>query len=91
MLKSTNAFYAISWSHKLAGYADPFNSVLCTPVKEGARRSIGHYIANKKQPITPHILRQIVLKYGSTHSNLSHKSIACMCLISFAGFCDVPN
>lgn len=84
--KVDEAFYAIGWSHKLAGYVDPCNSFLCTPVKEGARRSIGHYIANKKQSITPHILRQIVLKYGNTHSNLSHKRIACMCLVSFAVF-----
>ena len=34
--KVDKAFYAISWSHKLAGYADPCNSFLCTAVKEGA-------------------------------------------------------
>ncbi|CAC5388869.1 unnamed protein product [Mytilus coruscus] len=38
------AYYAISWSHKLAGFADPCNSFLCTYIKEGVHRSIGHYI-----------------------------------------------
>ncbi|XP_076093969.1 integrase/recombinase xerD homolog [Mytilus galloprovincialis] len=80
------AYYAISWSHKLAGFADPCNSFLCTSIKEGVHRSIGHYIVKKKEPITPEILYQIVQKYGNKFSNLNHRRIACMCLTSYAGF-----
>jgi hypothetical protein len=42
------AFYAVSWSHKLAGFVDPCNSFVCKSVKEGAKRSIGHCIVNKR-------------------------------------------
>ena len=84
--KIDEAYYAIQWTHKLAGYVNPCDSFLCTSVKEGTQRSIGHHIVNKKEPITPHILNQLVLKYGNTNSTLNHRRIACMCLVSYAGF-----
>ena len=52
------AFYAISWAHNIAGVVYPCNSELLSFVKEGALRAIGHFV-NKKEPITPEILRQI--------------------------------
>ena len=55
-------------------------------MKEGAKRSIGHCIVNKKEPITPQILHQIVLKYGNVYSSLNNRRVACMCLVGYAGF-----
>lgn len=80
------AFYAISWSHKLAAFYDPCNSFLCKSVIEGARRSFRHNIKNKKEPITPQILQKIVQKYGNTNSTLHERRVACMCLVSYSGF-----
>lgn len=84
--KIDEAFYAISWIHKLSGFPDPCKSFLCQSVKDGANRSIGHYVVNKKEPITPDMLQKIVQFYGNNSSNLSDLRIACMCLVSFAGF-----
>jgi hypothetical protein len=52
------AFYAISWAHNIAGVVNPCNSELVSFVKEGALRVVGRFV-NKKEPITPEILRQI--------------------------------
>ncbi|XP_071133514.1 uncharacterized protein [Mytilus edulis] len=79
------AFYAISWAHRLAGVENPCKSDLVISVKEGSLRSVGHIVV-KKEPITPEILYQIVMLYGNDKSNLKDVRIACMCLISFAGF-----
>lgn len=79
------AYYAISWAHKLAGVEDPCKSDLVITVKEGALRTVGH-ITVKKEPITPETLRNIVRVYGKTDANLKDLRLACMCLISYAGF-----
>ena len=84
--KIDEAFYAISWVHKISGFVDPCHSFLCQSVKDGAHRTIGHCIVNKKEPITPEMLQKIVQLYGNNLSNLSDLRIACMCLVSFAGF-----
>ncbi len=79
------AFYAISWAHKLAGLQNLCESDLVRTVKEGALRSVGHYVV-KKEPITPEIMVNLVERYGNSRSNLKDLRIACMCLISYAGF-----
>ena len=84
--KVEEAYYSISWAHKLAGYPNPCYSQLCISVKEGAHRKIGHAIVNKKEPITPDILKKIVIKYGQECNNLIEIRICCMCRVSYAGF-----
>ena len=79
------AFYAISWAHNIAGVVNPCNSKLVSFVKEGALRAVGHFV-NKKEPITPEILRQIVLVYGNVDAHLKDLRFACMCLLCFSGF-----
>lgn len=83
--KINNIFYAISWAHRLAGLPDPCQTDLVNFVKEGALRKIGHSL-NKKEPISPQILKNIVLLYGNDKSNLKDLRLACMCLLAFAGF-----
>jgi hypothetical protein len=54
-------------------------------LKEGVLRAVGHFV-NKKEPVTPEILRQIVLVYGNVNAHLKDLRIACMCLLCFSGF-----
>ena len=79
------AYYNISWAHRLAGVKDPCKSDLVITVKEGAHRSIGH-LTVKNEPITPEILNTLVCVYADEHANRKHIRIACMCLLSYAGF-----
>lgn len=80
------AFYAISWTHKLCGFPDPCTSFLPISTREGCHRSIGHRGRNKKEPISPDILKNICLLYGNNSCNLLDLRIACMCVLSFSGF-----
>lgn len=79
------AFYAISWAHKLAGLSDPCKSDLVKTIREGCIRSVGRCVV-KKEPITPEILRQLVSMYGKNTDNLKNIRIVCMCLLCYAGF-----
>lgn len=79
------AFYAISWAHRLAGVLDPCKFELVITVKDGAHRSIGH-ITVKKERITPEILKKIVSLYANEQADLKQIRIACMCLLCYAGF-----
>jgi len=79
------AYYAISWTHKLAGVVDPCKSDLVISVKEGALRSIGRFTI-RKEHITPDIIKNIVAIYNNARADLKHLRIACMCLISCACF-----
>lgn len=78
-------YYSISWAHRLAGDKNLCNSDLVITVKERAHRSIGH-LTVKKEPITSAILHNLVCVYDDEHANLKHIRIACMCLLSYAGF-----
>lgn len=79
------AFYAISWAHKLAGVLNPCRMDLVNSVKEGSLRSVGHNIV-KKEPITPDTLYKIVLMFANESANLKNLRLACMCLLGYAGF-----
>jgi hypothetical protein len=57
-------------------------------VKEGALRAVGHFV-DKKEPITPEILRQIVLVYGNVDAHLKDLRFACMCLLCLHQRCDI--
>lgn len=77
--------YAISWAHRLAGLENPCKSDLVISVKEGAHRVKGHFV-QKKEPITPDMLKKICVLYGNDNSNLKDLRLACMCVLGFAGF-----
>ncbi|KAK3101897.1 hypothetical protein FSP39_007159 [Pinctada imbricata] len=79
------ATHAISWAHKLAGLTDPCESSLVKLVKEGTLRDTSHPVT-KKEPITPDHLHKIINVYANDKSSLADLRIACMCLLSFAGF-----
>lgn len=81
----TTAFYSISWAHKLAGVQDPTDHVLPKRVKESALRKLGHG-KNKKEPVTPEMLSNLVQKYASDSATLSDLRLVVMCLIAFTAF-----
>ena len=80
------AFYAISWAHRLSGFPDPCSSFLPTSIREGCHRSIGHQKSNKKEPISPDIIKNICMLYASDTCSLLDLRISCMCVLSFSGF-----
>ena len=83
--KVHEAIYAISWAHNLAGLPDPCQSQLLKSVKDGALKMTSKPVV-KKDPITPDILQNLVLKYGQATSNLYDLRITCMCLLAYSGF-----
>ena len=84
--KSTSTLLIlISWAHNIACVVNPCNSELVSFIKEGALRAVGHFV-NKKETITPEILRQIVLVYGNVDAHLKDLRIACMCFLCFSCF-----
>jgi integrase len=85
MAQVNEAYYAISWAHELTGVKNPCHSSLVNSVKEGARRITAQPVC-KKDPISPEMLKKIVNRFGTLNNNLLDVRIACMCLISFAGF-----
>jgi integrase len=84
MAQVNEAYYAI-WAHDLTGVKNPCHSSLVNSVKEGARRITAHPVW-KKDPISPEMLKKIVKRFGTLNNNLLDVWIACVCLISFAGF-----
>ena len=83
--KLDEAIYGIAWAHKLAGFENPCNDNLVSSVREGVYRKIGHSVV-KKEPRTPQVLQNIVDKYAFPTCSLKEIRIACMCLLSYAGF-----
>ena len=85
-----SAISAISWAHRIAGANDPTQMPLVKYTSEGLKRSLAKPI-EKKEPITPAILRDIVdmqLKQSSeiTVADLSSLRTVAMCLLAYTGF-----
>ena len=76
---------ALSWAHQLACVEDPTQCLLVKQVLEGAKRILAHR-TQKKEPITPAILEQLVSKFAGKEASLSDVRIVTICLIGFAGF-----
>jgi hypothetical protein len=82
-----NAFYSISWAHKLACSADPTDHDVVKRVKEAAMRLLGKG-SNKKDPLTAEHIHSIVARFESECSTLSLKDlrVLCMIILGFTGF-----
>ena len=79
------AVNALSWAHNLAGVEDPTGHPLVKQVLEGAKRILAHKV-NKKEPITPEILKSLVDKYAIEQATLADIRTLTICLLGFAGF-----
>ena len=79
------AVNALSWAHNLACVEDPTGHPLVKQVLEGAKRMLAHRV-NKKEPITPEILRSLVDRYATEQATLADIRTLTICLLGFAGF-----
>ena len=79
------AVNALSWAHNLACVEDPTRHPLVKQVLEGAKRMLAHKV-NKKEPITPEILRSLVDRYATEQATLADIRTLTICLLGFVGF-----
>ena len=79
------AVNALSWAHNLACEEDPTGHPLVKQVLEGGKRILAHKV-DKKEPITPEILRSLVDKYATEQATLADIRTLTFCLVGFAGF-----
>ncbi|XP_061194378.1 integrase/recombinase xerD homolog [Saccostrea echinata] len=80
-------FYSIKWFHDFNVCVNPCDTKILHMVMEGGKRILCKPI-QKKEPITPEILEQIINKYGdgSRKSDLLSVRVCAMFLMGFAGF-----
>ena len=77
-------FYAIKWYHDFNFTSNPCSDKFLSLVVEGGRRILGKSV-NKKEPLTPEMLRLIVSKYGD-ENDLSKFRVCVICLLWFSGY-----
>ena len=78
------AFYGIKWVHETVGLASPTDSSLVVAVRDASKRILGTARSNRKEPITPELLKSIV--GGADLSNGLELRNVCLYLLCFAGF-----
>ena len=81
---SRTAFYSIKWAHSVISENSPTDSVLVKNVLEGAKRHLC-VPTNKKEPITPELLKCMFDKFYCVGSVYNQRLI-CACLLAYAGF-----
>ena len=70
--------------HETAGLASPTDSSLVVAVRDASKRILGTARSNRKEPITPELLKTIV--GGADLSNALELRNVCLYLLCFAGF-----
>ena len=70
--------------HETAGLASPTDSSLVVAVRDASKRILGIARSNRKEPITPELLKSIV--GGADLSNGLELRNVCLYLLCFAGF-----
>ena len=81
----SNAYYSLSWAHKMAGVYDPTDHEIVKRIKESAHRVLGKG-NNVKSPVTPEILFALYDFYGGDEATLKDLRIMSICLLSYSGF-----
>ena len=81
----TNAFYSLSWAHKVACVPDPTIHDIVKRIKESASRVLGSG-NNSKCPISTDSLVTICKRFASVSASLKDLRIASICLLAFSGF-----
>lgn len=79
-----SSFYSIKWFHDSNFKNNPCSDKFLNLIFEGGRRLLSKPI-NKKEPITPDILRSIVLRFGDPN-DLRKLRIVALFLLGFSGF-----
>ena len=80
------AHAALKWFHELLPVStlNPLDSAPCHQLLEAAKRSKPPI--QKKDPVTPDMIKQIIDKHGSSSASLKDLRLAAICCIGFAGF-----
>ena len=79
-----SAIFGIQWAHHLAGLPSPSDSPIIHAVSRAAKRIIGTRVCNKKEPVSPDMIRKLVEK--SNLDNLLELRNVCVFILAFAGF-----
>ncbi|XP_045206149.2 integrase/recombinase xerD homolog [Mercenaria mercenaria] len=79
------AFYSVNNMHELACLESPCKDKWLKLCLEGCLRKVSRPI-EKKEPISPEILKQLVLKFASENCSLGNLRIVTLCVLSSAGF-----
>ena len=79
-----DAFYGIKWVHETAGLASPTDSSPVVAARDASKRILGTARLDRKEPITPELLKSIV--GGANLSNSLELRNVCLYLLCFAGF-----
>ena len=64
---------------------NPLNTEFCNHVIEAEKRTVTKSV-QKKKPLTPQAIRDIIDKFGRNNNNLKDVRIATLCTLGFAGF-----
>ena len=78
------AIYGIQWANNLAGISSPTDSPIIHSISRAAKKLIGTRLVNKKEPISPEMIRKLV--EDSDLVNLLELRNVCIFLLAFAGF-----
>ena len=81
----TNAFYSISWAHKVACVKDPTLHDIVRRIKESALRVLGTG-NNSKNPVSSDVLVLLCRKFACVSANLKDLRIVSICMLAFSGF-----
>ena len=79
-----SAIYGIQWAHSLADVPSPTNSPIVHAISRASKRIIGTRVTNKKEPISPDMIRKLV--DISNLDNLLELRNVCIFLLAYAGF-----
>ena len=79
-----SAIYGIQWAHNLAGIPSPTDSPIIQAISSAAKRLVGTRLLNKKEPISPDMIRKLV--EASNFNNLLELRNVFIFLLAFAGF-----
>ena len=79
-----SAFYGLKWTHDVAGIPSPTDDPIVEAVRSASKRILGTRALNRKEPISPTLIHDIVKK-----SDLENPVVlrnVTMYVLSFAGF-----
>ncbi|CAC5396664.1 unnamed protein product [Mytilus coruscus] len=75
--KLDEVVYSLTWAHEIAEFKNPCKSLLVKSVVQGAKRQLC-CPCMKKDIITPEILKNLVLKFGTTFSLYDKRLVHCV-------------
>ena len=78
------AVYAIQWAHSLAGLPSPTESPIVQTVKEAAKRINGAPLVHRKDPVSPDMIRQLLIR-SNLHNLLELRNV-CIFVLAYSGF-----